>query len=236
MWQLRPGFISSRSALGGGASLSAFSLDYVTAAVDTSFQSTFSFASQSLGAAASGSDTRYTIVAAGSNAGGGQLITGVTVGGISATSVVASASSSISTLWIVDTTSLGTSATIAVSVDSGGATGCAIGVYRMINPGSSTASATANAAHTGGVSTATLTIPTGGLAVASVYALHVGTATTFTWTGTSTPSEKYDQAIGANAANSGAESTAVGSNLTFIATAVDTSPTNQHIAAASWGP
>jgi hypothetical protein len=116
-----------------------------------------------------------------------------------------------------------------------GVGGCGVGVYRLINPGSPTATDTAATGSTSGVSTCTLDIPTGGKAIAVAQQIFTSLSTC-TWTGTATPSENYDAETDAGDCQSGAISASVGANLTFIATMTQTSPTSQHAVAASWGP
>lgn len=224
------------------SSLSPFSLAYVGTAADLTFQTTFTYTSQGLGAAVAGSNKRYTIVAVAAVNGSGQLVTAVTVGGLSATKVIDSAAATpgVAAIWIVDTSSLGTTATVTVAVNGGGGTGCSIGLYRMVNPGSSTASATATAANAAGVSTATITVPSGGFGIAVVQVNNSGAgAVTTTWTGTSTPTKNWDAVDGSaiSKISSGAINTVTGASRTFIATQSDPGNIiNQNIAAASWGP
>lgn len=232
-WPLSIGKIAGRAALDSSTALSPFALDYVTAIQDTGSNTTYTFTAQSLGAVVIGADKRYTIVTAGCPSGSSQVVNGITVGGLSATKVVNfGTAQAAAEIWIVETTSLGATADIAVTW-SAGAPGCGIGVYRMVNPSSSTASATATANGVAGVCTATLTIATGGKAIAVTQSANTVLCTN-TWTGTALPTENYDAEVDAGDGMSGAISTVDGASLTFIATATRTDSSAQHAVAAAW--
>ncbi len=212
----------------------AFSLTYVTAAQDLTNTTAYTFAAVSLGAIVGKLDARYAIITVGSPAGSSQTVSSVTVGGVSAILVknFGSAVTAAAEIWICDTTGLGLTASIVVTW-SAATTGCGIGVYRMVNPSSSTASATDTTAHTLGVSTLTLTIAAGGKAVGVVQSLDTVLAT-YTWTGTDTPTKNYEAETDAGDGQSGGISTTDGVAQTFIITSSRAAPTDQHATGAAW--
>jgi hypothetical protein len=223
------GFGVKPPAAGGGAE--AFGITFTTSATDAANLTTYSFASQNVGADATGSDTRYTVLAIGWGAAALRTVSSASACGVAATAVdAASVTSAGSAIYYANTTGLGTSCTISYTL-SGAALQGGIGVYRMINPGSITATDTTctTATGTGGVVTLNLNIASGGKAVASI--LAVG-ALASTWSGLT---EDFDINIETTGWFTGANGGSAGSPHAVVNTNSDTTITPAGCS-ASWAP
>jgi len=217
------------------ASLDPFALTYRDSVGDTASLTTYTFSGRALGAAPTGANVRYILIPV-ATPGGTQTVSSMTVGGVSAALVsgaISSAGGAHQEIWIANVPT-GTTGDVVVTW-SAAIGGCGIGVYSLLNPASSTATDTATAIHSSGVVTLTLDIPTGGAAIAVTLAQET-VLPTITWTGTASPSENYDFDADIGDAMSGAIGTTAGTNVTFIATSSDTTPSNMRGVAASWGP
>lgn len=215
--------------------LDPFSHAFVGATQDKTNLTIYTFTGHALGPAVSGANVRHTIIRTGTqSAAAGSSIT---VGGISATPAVAvpPTGGCPVEIWIVDTSSLGTTADIVVTL-AVGSTGLGIAVSYMVNGDPTPHDTDTHTSHTSGASTVTLDIPTDGFAVA-VAQCRETVLSTFSWSGTASPTDDdFDADTDTGDAMSGATSTAEGIGLTFVATNSDTTPTVQRLAAASWGP
>lgn len=138
----------------GGSATSppeAFSLTYVTnSSVGTSF-TTYDFGTLSLGTDVGGSNVRYTVITPGgvsSGTGVTRQISSVSIAGVGGTLVIrAAAIECPSGIYLADTTGLGTTGNISVTF-SGAMNAANVGVYRMVNPASSTATDSATTSST----------------------------------------------------------------------------------------
>ena len=164
------------------------SYSFLQATTDTVGATTYTFAGQNLGSAAS---DRYIVVAVMSRkAGASTSISSVTVGGVTAT-IVAQTSNTVSNTSVtgIAIAAVPTGVTGDVVVTFGAATArCAIGLYRADNLLSATAHDTDNS--TAADPTVNLDIPSSGFAVATGVTGTGGTGTT--WTGLT---EDYDNTM-----------------------------------------
>ncbi len=184
----------------------------------SSGNSSYSFSSLSIGAAAGDRQIIVSVEARSQNS-VPYTVSTVTVGGISATKICgADATNGVTELrpelWLASVPT-GTTGTVAVTF-SASVLQCGVGVWRMTGAATS-ASATATDAGTGGsyVPSKSLAIPAGGVAVG--IAASSGAAGSFTWTSLT---EDFDEQSGATATHSGASlASAGGSTPTITATA-----------------
>lgn len=210
--------------------LDPFELTFGTSAVNAgnSGSGAYSFSTQNVGADATAPNVRYTVVAV-EWLGGTMTVTSATFCGVSATQVTSQANANI---WIADTTGQGTTCTIAFQLSGSAATSGAIGVWRMINPASSTATDTAVASGGGaGARTLDLDIPSGGAAVGAILCAS-SSAKTFTWTS----GEDYDATVESSSSfHSGAHISTPGTPTTFTVTP-SSSCSSSGASSASWSP
>lgn len=181
-------------------------LTYQTSTSDSTNLTTYTFASQAIGTAAS---DRYVIVGvAGSNT--ASEPSSVTIGGVSATKAVGTAGGNHSAgLWVANVPS-GSTASIVV-VWPGAIDRCAIGVWSATGLSSVTPTNTATSNASPGVGA--VTTLSGGFAVAFS---HLGYGTV-TWSGTGV-TQDFNTTIEANVKNTGASATTDGTTKTFTAT------------------
>lgn len=198
----------------GVAALSPFDLSYVTSAADTSASTTYTFSAQSVGTDVSGADKRYTVIGAGSsNSPGAASVSSATICGVAATKLVTDTVLTASAaIFLADTSGLGTSCTIAVTF-SGARASAGIGVWRVINPASTTPDGN-TCVNSSSPLTVSINILAGGSALAYAYAR--GPSITFTWSGLT---EDFDAAtVAGTAFHSGAHGGSAGSPATITAT------------------
>jgi hypothetical protein len=166
LWQVRRGLVSGRGALDAAPAAAAFSLTATANAVDTTSQTTYTFASQSFGTADS---TRIIAVLLGArNAGGTQIGSSASFGGVSASQAVgqlAPSNAAVSEIWYAAVPT-GTTGTVSITFAAANSR-CSIQVYSIIAP--SSAAPTATGASTANAGTTTFTIPAGGAAIGGSY-------------------------------------------------------------------
>lgn len=222
----------------GGSGL-PFSLTNTATAVNTTNLTTYTFSTQALGAGGRG--RRYTVVAVGYSDSSAATISSLTVGGLAASVVsdgVTSASARNLTggvtgaaIYIVETTSLGTTGDVVVTM-SEATFGTGISVYSLLNPSSSQATdVTVDTTDTNGLIDVSVTISSGGAAVACTQQAVGGTST---WVGVT---EDYDADSGGgnyffSAGNGGSS----GSPHTITCQSADTTPDVMVGVSASWSP
>jgi hypothetical protein len=216
------------AAMGGAT---PFTLAYVTKASDGTSQTTFTFNSVSLGAAAAADETRYIIVGiCASTSTGRPPPTNIAVDDDAAavridTTGTATAPSAI---YRASPTGSNTTGTITITFAGAVSGGLEIFVWRMGNPSSSTAVAHTNALHSSGVVTLSINVSSGGKGVAVATSRS---GSTWTWVGAS---EEADDAPSGSLNASGATISTSGSPTTITATNANSSPANASGCSASW--
>ena len=159
---------------GGGSPPAVVDITATDSSVDPTDATTFTFSSQSFGAAAA---DRKIIIGMG-HRGSAATVTSITVGGVAATSVVESPSSGAEAdracIFIADVPTGTTGNVVVVLLAT--ATRCGIGVWRMTGAGSSTPTDTG--ISSADPSTTTLTIAANGGGVG--YGITTGATLTFT--------------------------------------------------------
>lgn len=225
------GFGSRRAAV----SSSPVALTYVTNVTDSTDQTTYTFASTSIGTASS---DRVVVVVIGSRANAARSISSVTVGGNSATAIATANNSGggaeIAAIYAVAVPS-GTTASIVVTF-SAAMLRIAVGVYTLTGTGGAvTAYGTATQTPSGSSPTdSTIDCPANGGILAVNFSNSSATSST-TWTGLT---ERFD--VNPETSSSGVSSASdnfasAQTNLTVTATVASVT-VQQAMAIASWGP
>ena len=199
--------------------------------IDTGSATTYTFSSQALGAAAS--DRKIVVGAFAVNA--VKAVSSMTIGGVSATLVVASTNSGGEQieLWQADVPT-GTTGDVVVTW-AGSQLGCGIGVFRIVSA--------ASAAHdtgsfaTTGTATDTLNIPANGVAV-GVAGTNPNGIPTWTWTGLTEDYEEGGVIEPVNGSHTGASDAfaTTQTGLTISAAPTSAGVRGNVMAIASWGP
>jgi hypothetical protein len=199
-----------------------------TSAVNSADQTTYTFTAQDIGAAAA---TRRVVVVVGASAGGAVTLSSATIGGVSAT-IHVNVNDFPHISIISAQVPTGTTGDVVVTF-SAGVQDAGIGVYRMINEGSSSPFATASvsASTTPSVS---IDVPTNGSLFAGSIVNSFFGANTFTWTGAT---ERYDAVVETNNAyHSGASETGLSSQTgRTVSVALSAFNANGALAAMTWG-
>jgi hypothetical protein len=205
-------------------------LDFSITAMDTATpdQSSYTFSSQSFGAAPGSGETRYIAVAFGGASTANRTISSVTIGGVTATQVVKRDGITTAVGIFIAAVPTGTTGTVEI-VFSSTMVGCGILVARIINPANHLGFATASAAHSSGVVNLSLNIPVGGAAMAVTQARN---GSTTTWSGLT---EQIDSDLASNEFFTAASGGIAGTPSTVTATNADTTPDDLDGVAASWG-
>ena len=181
---------------------------YASTANDPSQGSPYTFSSQGIGTAA---DNRTVAVGVVAHADGSGVITGVTVGGVTATKIVEDHSGELGSeegaIWTAPLAA-GTTADIVVTI-SGTPHRCNIGVWALYGVGDSDVQVTDNALPL----SQSITISDGGVAVALSFNNQAG-GNVSSWGSDFT--ERYDTFIEPNSAASGADSTGGGSKTVSV--------------------
>jgi len=210
----------------------AFDLAFVTSAVTTSGGTSFTFSSQSLGAADA---TRYIIVSAGGQVAADNTISSITVQGISGSQVVTSGDGgeTRASIWIIAVPT-GTTGDVVVTF-SGTANNCGIAVYRMVGATSAIPTATASDnSITSNAESASLTIPTGGAGVGYFLMESTITTRTATWTNLT---EDMDQLIeSSSAVNSHSSAASLTPGTSTITATASGSLLAAELVLAAWAP
>ena len=212
----------------------AFSLVWQDNSVNTANASSYSFTSQTFGAVPNAGETRHLPVAVSTIETGGSspFVTALTVGGTSATEQIAAevATEAAAAIWNVNQPT-GTTGTVAVTLGAS-ADGCAIDVFRMIDPLSLTAEDTiTDLTPSSGVLNLNNTQSNGGGTIGIVQSRN---ASTTTWNANITARSDVEPAVGNF--HSAASGTTAGSPTTITATNADTTPSTYIGAVASWKP
>lgn len=177
--------------VGGIAIVEAFGISYSSVVSSTTDLTTYTFTGVDMGAPVTAGNTRYTLIAGGGQTASGNItLDAVTVCGNAATQIANSGLSSLNVVGIFryDATlnSQFCDVTMTFSVN---ATRAYVSAYRMVNPGSSTATDTACAnAATAGI-TLDLDIAASGVAIGTALNTNGGV---WTWAGLT---ENFDQDI-----------------------------------------
>lgn len=211
-----------------------FSLTETDTDLDETDLTTYTFTGIALGDDVSGADVRYTVIVACDVYVGGQT-TGFISGTVASQALSSPANTGVrnhhTTILIADTSGQGTSGTVSITFNAE-ARACAIAVYRMINPSSSTPyDTTIDKTPSSGLLDLSLNIPTDGKAVAGVTGINAGTA--ITWTGLT---ESFDVNFINDEPGSAAYGGSSGTPHTVTAQSNDTTPAEMWGVSASWGP
>jgi hypothetical protein len=191
---------------GAGGGVAPATIAYVADTQSTSNLTTYTFSGHSIGASAS--KTVFVCVGAGQNS-PTISVSSLTIGGVSASLVVANNDGYLSEIWRLDGVT-GTTADIVVTLNAGSVR-CSIGVYEAHNVAAAaddTATSVANPMTTG----AGFTIPKDGIGLGFAYS--AGGSITHTWNSVltedfDTTSEGAVGASGASLAFAAAQSTEI---------------------------
>lgn len=187
-------------------------LTFQTSAVNSANLTTYTFSAQAIGTAAA---DRYVIVGI-SYGNNSATVSSVTIGGVSATSIVVAAGTAggwgtIGAAIFIANVPTGTTADVVVTL-SAGQNRCGIGVWSATGMSGTTASATNSSSASPG--SASITIPTGGFGIA-VASIAENSAPLVSWTNAT---ERYDSDVEAGSfVQSGADTSSSGS-VTITAT------------------
>jgi hypothetical protein len=172
---------------------------------------------------------RYIAVAIAAAQSSNRAITGVTIGGVTATQITANGTTPTPRgVWVAEVPT-GTSGSVVISFDGTIATVGAV-VARLINPGNHLGVDTASALHSSGNVSLDLDVPSGGFAMAAVSTQN---ASTTTWTGLT---ELIDTDLNSGEFFTAAAGRTAGTPLVVLADNADNTPDNMAGTACSWGP
>lgn len=188
-----------------------------------------SFANRAIGATVVAGNTRYIIAAFGGCQNANRTVNSCTIGGVAGSFVVGATTNQSPSAIFIAAVPTGTTATIAW-VASGSVGTMGVSLFRLINPGSSTAFDTAAALHSKGTVTLTLDIPTGGSAVA-VASYRDGS--TSTWNNIA---EVTDVDYSSNDYTTAALGGTPGTNVAVNCDCAQNLPSSGAGCSASWGP
>lgn len=191
--------------------------------------SSATFNSSPFGAVAPANSVRYIAVGVSGAQSGPITITGVTIGGITATAIVQRSVTNIPCGIFYAAVPTGTTGTIFIQFNNTTVT-CGVVIVRLLNPALPGGFANASADHSSGVLNLNLNIPGGGFAMA-IAATQNGSSTT--WTGLT---EQLDVDQNTGEFLTGATGGSPGTPATVTATNATTTPTAFQGVAASWGP
>jgi hypothetical protein len=187
------------------------------------------FAAQPFGPEPLPGQRRYIAVAVVAVDTSNRSITGVTIGGVTATQITANGTTPTPRgVWVAEVPT-GTSGSVVISFSS---TPVVVGavIARLINPGEPLGVDNASALHSGGNVTLDLDVPTGGFAMAAVITQN---ASTTTWTGLT---ELVDTDLNSGEFFTAAAGRTSGFPLAVLADNADNTPDNMAGTACSWGP
>ena len=207
---------------GGGVA----TISFTDNAAETADGTSATFSGRAIGAA---STDRIVVIGVTCNA--GEPITSATIGGISASEVVAgdaAGGTAYAALWQAPVPT-GTTADIVVNF-TGTSFRTGLGVWAIY---SASSTVTDTGSSTADPSTDTLNISAGGVAIGMANASGGGTLSTYTWTGLT---EKFDAAVEVNDAYSGASDAFAVAQTALSIEANPTSNTQWALACASWPP
>lgn len=206
------------SSVSGG-----ITLNFTASAVSGSSLSVYTFSSQAIGSAAA---NRQVVVGVGSVSGSAGLITGVTIGGVTAAQVIHSGEGSMENvdIWVA---SVPTGTTGDVVITHGvSKSRCGIGVWAMYGAATGASDTAGSVADP---PSAALTIPTGGVGIG--YCQTYGVTATYTWTNLT---EDFDEVVSGNGTHTGAMSSTAGTPT--ITCTPNSTTTEEGMALAAWAP
>lgn len=215
---------------GAGVPVTPVSITQTAATTSNTVNSTYTFSAQNFGTAAA---SRLIAVATYSAASGANSASGVTIGGIAATSVGQVAGTNggffLNTSMWVAAVPTGTSGAVVVTY-SGNQNRAGIGVWAIYDAGSATPSQALTSHDTNPVSVS-LNVPANGAAIGAALSSTTGTAT---WAGLV---EDFDMAVGGGSQDmTGAHAAFVSAQSGLAVSATFTGYTASGMVAASWGP
>ena len=220
------------SSGGGGAvgPVSPVSCTFTDSSVSTADSTAYTFSSQDFGEAAA---NRYIVVTAGGYDTGNETVSSITIGGVAATIAVQVTGNFVTAAIAIAKVPTGATGDVVVTF-SGGMQNAGIGVYRLINLQSATATDTGtDIAESSGALADGLTIPADGCGIGYVCVRTVSSLSTFSWTNLT---ESFDQTIEnitfSRTSHSGAISSTAGT-ATRTATA-SVSLDNEAMVLAAW--
>ena len=205
----------------GGANIAE--IEFTDSGSSTTDASSYTFSARALGSALN--NRKIIICVMAETPSSGRSISAISVGGVSATQVVAitaGTGSRINEIWIA-TVPTGTTGDVVVTISGGNMVRCAVAVYRAENI--PTAAYQTKTDNSGGLSVS-VNVPARGIAVGSAYS---ATVAAYGWTGLT---EDLDIAVESQARFSTA-SAAFASVQSGLTVSVDT---GDSLCTASWGP
>lgn len=181
-----------KSAIAGGRpARKAITCARTANASDGNDRTSYTFASQSFGAVATGSDTRWVVavISTGAPPSGDPIISGVTIGGVSATIVEGVGTGGLHTAIAIAAVPTGTTGSVVVTLSGGTGGYCGIVLYRALN-----LAGTAEAESTSIVNPSSfpMSFSAGSLVLGEVSTRNAGTATWVNLT------EDYDAQVDAS--------------------------------------
>jgi len=211
---------------GAGGGVVPASVSFAGSSVDGTDQTTYTFTSHAIGTAAA--NRTVVVCISGNGAGFSRSVSGVTIGGVSATELIdyqnPTSTDQLSAMYSLAVAS-GTTATIVVTF-SDSMVACGIGVFAAYGISSSTHATDTDPSEPGSLS---LNVPANGIAIACSRSDN-GAACTVTGV-----TEAYDENVESNRYQYGG-ALAFASAQTPLAIGFDASGSNQTSIAASWGP
>lgn len=219
-----------------GAAPRTVSHSFLAGAQSTTSSTTQTFAGLSFGTASAG---RYLLACVYSVGATGHDQTAVTIGGVSATSVLTvssafGANTQRIEFWIANVPT-GTSGSV-VATTSNNAVRAAVQLYSLEGMVSSTPSDTATNSGSGASLSGSLDMPAGGVIIAAAAGVDTSLVGSVTWTGVTEDSDvNFGGAIGIIASSGSLFSFSPQSGLTVQAT-FSTTPAASVLAAAAWSP
>jgi len=211
------------------APLVPVTVTYVGDTHDAAAATAYTFSGASLGAAAG--NRAVVVVSGGAGAAGSETINTITVGGESATKIVAggdgnAAGYPLGLFYVAKPA--GTTGDIVVTF-SGGMSECGIAVYAVYGAAVPATDTATDEEWGAGKSVSVIDCPAEGVIIGGDY--HTGTAGSTTWVGIT---EDYDDTV--DAQKHGGASDAFSTVQTDLDVGVTTGGSHQSMCAASWGP
>lgn len=201
-----------------------------TGAASSGGTDTFSFTSKSFGAASS--DRQIVVFIAGSGITSGRTISSVTIGGVSATQIVAATNNQHAGIWSASVPT-GTTGTVTVVWSGADMTICGCVIYAMTGASTTAHDTGSDITPSGSDMSDTINVAANGAVIAGVH-MNQSPTLTASWTGVT---EDVDQAVSGNntisAAHDEFASTETGRTITATLSA---SPSIAILCVASWGP
>ena len=191
---------------------------FTDSAVSTANETTYTFSSQDFGEAAA---NRYIVVTAGGYDTSNETVSSITIGGVTATIAVQVTGNSVTAAIAIAKVPTGATGDVVVTF-SGNMENAGIGVYRLVNLQSATATDTGtDIAESSNALADDLTIPADGCGIGYAYIQSSNTDRTFSWTNlTETFDERVEDLTNDNC-HSGAMSTTVGTATRTVTVSFD---------------